>query len=79
MSQAEALQESQASAKETDDGHEETVEEVKAKMKQAQAAMDAGINNAEQQSNAMNVEMGSTPNFGALADMTNTIGRMGMS
>lgn len=30
---------------EKDDGHEETVEEVKAKMAAAQAAMDAGLDN----------------------------------
>ena len=48
MAQMEALQ--PPAAAEVDDGHEETVEEVKAKMKKAQEAMEAGINNAEEKS-----------------------------
>jgi hypothetical protein len=62
-----------------DDGHEETVEEVKAKMAAAQAAMDAGLQETDNRVNQMTQEAQDMPNFGALADVHDTLSNMGKS
>ena len=48
--QAMMVQASPAAPEPEDDGHEETVEEVRAKMRKAQETMNAGIQNAEDKS-----------------------------
>jgi len=61
-----------------DDGHEETVEEVKAKMAAAQAQMDEGLAATDRRVADMSSEnSGSMPNFSALADLHGTISHMG--
>lgn len=62
-----------------DDGHEETVEEVRAKMKMAQETMNAGIQNAEDRSAQATQEMAEMPSYEALGTITDTIHKMGMS
>lgn len=62
---------------EEDDGHVETVEEVKAKMAAAQAAMDQGLQETDNRVAQMNQEAASMPNFGALADLHGSISNMG--
>ena len=62
-----------------DDGHVETVEEVKAKMKAAQAQMDADINNANAAADQRNQESAMMPDMGALSNMANSIHKMGLS
>uniref|UniRef100_A0A7S3IZL0 Uncharacterized protein n=1 Tax=Strombidium inclinatum TaxID=197538 RepID=A0A7S3IZL0_9SPIT len=62
---------------EPDDGHEETVEEVKAKMAAAQKAMDEGIAQTDQRVESMAQEQASMPNFGALANVHSTLANMG--
>ena len=64
-------------SKEEDDGHEETVEEVKAKMEAAQKAMDAGIAETDNRVAQMQEEQASMPNFGALADLHGSLANMG--
>ena len=74
-----AAQPAQAPAPEPeDDGHEETVEEVKAKMAAAQAQMDQGLAETDERVNQMQQEAGADmPNFGALADMHSSLSNMG--
>ena len=62
---------------EEDDGHIETVEEVKAKMAAAQAAMDQGLQETDNRVNQMAQENASMPNFSALADMHSSLSNMG--
>jgi len=62
---------------EEDDGHIETVEEVKAKMAAAQAAMDAGLAETDNRVNQMAQDNASMPNFSALADVHSTLSNMG--
>lgn len=62
---------------EEDDGHIETVEEVKAKMAAAQAAMDQGLQETDNRVAQMSQEAASMPNFGALADLHGSISNMG--
>ena len=67
---------------EVDDGHIETVEEVKLKMAAAQAAMDQGLAETDNRVAQMSAEAssggdGSMPNFGALADLHGSISNMG--
>ena len=62
---------------EEDDGHIETVEEVKARMAALQSNMDAGLNATEQRVSQMDQEVGDMPNFGALADLHSSISNMG--
>jgi len=62
---------------EEDDGHVETVEEVKAKMAAAQAAMDQGLQETDQRVQQMAQENASMPNFSALADVHSTLSNMG--
>ena len=62
---------------EEDDGHVETVEEVKAKMAAAQAAMDQGLAETDNRVNQMQKEAADMPNFGALADVHSTLSNMG--
>lgn len=62
---------------EEDDGHVETVEEVKAKMAAAQAAMDQGLQETDNRVSQMQQETASMPNFGALADLHGSISNMG--
>lgn len=62
---------------ENDDGHEETVEEVKAKMAAAQAAMDQGLAETDNRVAQMAKENADMPNFGALADLHGSISNMG--
>lgn len=65
---------------EEDDGHIETVEEVKLKMAAAQAAMDQGLAETDkrvEQMSSENASDGSMPNFGALADLHGSISNMG--
>lgn len=62
---------------EVDDGHEETVEEVKAKMAAAQAAMDQGLQETDNRVANMQKENADMPNFGALADLHGSISNMG--
>ena len=62
---------------EEDDGHVETVEEVKAKMAAAQAAMDQGLQETDNRVAQMNQEAANMPNFGALADLHGSISNMG--
>lgn len=62
---------------EEDDGHEETVEEVKAKMAAAQAAMDQGLQETDNRVAQMQQEAADMPNFGALADMHSSLSNMG--
>lgn len=61
-----------------DDGHEETVEEVKAKMKQVTAAMNAGIAHVENRQAENAQEMSQMPDTSALTRITSTIHSMGM-
>lgn len=74
-----AAQPAEAAAPEPeDDGHEETVEEVKAKMAAAQAQMDQGLAETDERVNQMQQEAGADmPNFGALADMHSSLSNMG--
>ena len=73
-----AAQPAQAPAPEPeDDGHEETVEEVKAKMAAAQAQMDQGLAETDERVNQMQQEAADMPNFGALADMHSSLSNMG--
>ena len=60
-----------------DDGHEETVEEVKAKMAAAQAAMDQGLQETDNRVQQMAQENANMPNFSALADVHSTLSNMG--
>jgi flagellar motor component MotA len=60
-----------------DDGHEETVEEVKARMAQLSAGMNADLKATDDRVNQMAQENASMPNFGALADVHGTIAHMG--
>ena len=62
---------------EEDDGHLETVEEAKAKMAAAQKAMDEGIAATDNRAAAMREEQANMPNFGALADVHDTLSNMG--
>jgi len=62
---------------EEDDGHLETVEEVKAKMAAAQAAMDQGLAETDNRVAKMSQEAADMPNFGALADVHSTLSNMG--
>ena len=62
---------------EEDDGHVETVEEVKAKMAAAQKAMNEGIANTETKVQKMAEENAQMPNFSALANLHGTISNMG--
>ena len=62
---------------EEDDGHIETVEEVKAKMAAAQKAMEEGISNTDNRVQKMQEEQANMPNFGALADVHSTLSNMG--
>lgn len=62
---------------EEDDGHVETVEEVKAKMAAAQAAMNEGLAQTDQRVADMQKEQADMPNFGALADVHSTLSNMG--
>lgn len=62
---------------EEDDGHIETVEEVKAKMAAAQAAMDQGLQETDNRVAQMQTEAQSMPNFSALADVHSTLSNMG--
>ena len=62
---------------EEDDGHVETVEEVKAKMAAAQAAMDQGLAETDNRVAQMQQEAASMPNFSALADVHSTLSNMG--
>lgn len=59
---------------EKDDGHIETVEEVKMKMAAAQAAMDEGINNVDHKADER-AKMDDV-NFGALGQMGGSLTRM---
>jgi len=59
-----------------DDGHEETVEEVKAKMAAAQKAMDEGIAQSDTRAQKMAEEQANMPNFGALANMHSSLANM---
>ena len=61
---------------EEDDGHIETVEEVKAKMAAAQAAMDQGLQETDNRVAQMAKENADMPNFGALADVHSTLSNM---
>jgi hypothetical protein len=62
---------------EEDDGHIETVEEVKAKMAAAQAAMDQGLAETDNRVAQMEQENANMPNFSALADVHSTLSNMG--
>lgn len=62
---------------EEDDGHIETVEEVKAKMAAAQAAMDQGLAETDNRVANMQKEAADMPNFSALADVHSTLSNMG--
>jgi len=62
-----------------DDGHVETVEEVKLKMAKAQETMNAGLAAADQRAAQAEKESAMMPAFGALATMTDTIHSMGHS
>jgi len=64
-------------SKEEDDGHEETVEEVRAKMAAAQQAMDQGLAETDARVAQMESENANMPNFGALADLHGSIANMG--
>ena len=64
-------------SKEEDDGHEETVEEVKAKMAAAQKAMDDGIAETDNRVQQMAQENADLPNFGALANLHGSLANMG--
>jgi hypothetical protein len=66
-----------APAPEEDDGHVETVEEVKAKMAAAQKAMNEGIANTDAKVQKMAEENAQMPNFSALANLHGTISNMG--
>lgn len=73
-----AAQPAEAAPEPEDDGHEETVEEVKAKMAAAQAQMDQGLAETDERVNQMQQEAGADmPNFGALADMHSSLSNMG--
>lgn len=61
---------------EEDDGHIETVEEVKAKMEAAQKAMDEGIAATDQKIQKQNEDIANMPNFGALADLHGSLSNM---
>lgn len=62
-----------------DDGHEETVEEVRAKMKLAQEQMNADIQATDQRAAQSAAEMSSMPDMGALTSITSTIHSMSSS
>ena len=64
---------------EKDDGHEETVEEVKAKMAAAQAAMDEGLDRVNHQAEESAKEAAMMPDMSALTNMAGTMHKMGMS
>ena len=64
---------------EEDDGHLETVEEVRAKMKAAQEQMNAGLAQTEQRVANMNEESQQMPDFGALANLQGSMSNMGKS
>lgn len=61
---------------EKDDGHVETVEEVKAKMAAAQQAMDAGMSQVNAQAAERQKQEAMMPDMGALATITGTIHSM---
>lgn len=63
--------------KEEDDGHEETVEEVRAKMAALQKGMDDGIAATDARVEKMQQEIGDMPDFGALANLHGSIANMG--
>ena len=58
-----------------DDGHEETVEEVKAKMAAAQKAMDEGLSGVNKRAE----EAASMPDFSALSTLGDSFHRIGAS
>ena len=58
-----------------DDGHEETVEEVKAKMAAAQKAMDEGLSNVNKHAE----EAAAMPDFSALSTLGDSFHRIGAS
>lgn len=60
---------------EKDDGHEETVEEVKIKMAAAQAAMDEGLANVDKKAEQANM----MPDMSALTNVASSFHRMGLS
>lgn len=64
---------------EEDDGHIETVEEVKAKMKALSENMNASLNKVNNQASQRAQDEASMPDFSALTTVTGTIHKMGMS
>jgi hypothetical protein len=58
-----------------DDGHEETVEEVKIKMAAAQKAMDEGLANVDKKADENN----QMPDMSALTNVASSFHRMGLS
>ena len=62
---------------EPDDGHEETVEEVKARMAKLSQNMNDDLKATDERVNQMAQENASMPDFGALADVHGTIAHMG--
>jgi hypothetical protein len=64
---------------EKDDGHEETVEEVKAKMAAAQQAMDEGINHVSKQAEERAKQEEMMPDMNALTSMGGSLHRMSQS
>ena len=77
--QMEALAPPAAPEPEKDDGHVETVEEVRAKMAAAQAAMNEGLANVNRQADQRAQETEMMPDMGALTTITGTIHKMGLS
>lgn len=64
---------------EKDDGHVQTVEEVKAQMAAAQQAMDAGMSHVNAQAEERQKQEAMMPDMGALTTITSTIHSMGSS
>ena len=62
-----------------DDGHVETVAEVKLRMKQVQDTMNANLAEADNRANQAEKETAMMPDMGALSAMTDTIHSMGHS
>ena len=75
--QLDSMPPEQAMPAEPDDGHEETVEEVKAKMAALQKGMDEGIKATDDRVQQMAQETADMPDFGALANLHGTISNMG--
>jgi len=74
-----AQEPAQAEPEPADDGHVETVEEVKAKMKAVQAQMEAGIAATNNAADQRNQEAAMMPDMGALSNMASSIHKMGLS